>query len=223
MLKQQFFCQRFGHRSFRILNIPTLIDTKCISYQLFVNDIHYVYPPTINLRPLDHKGVQKFYQSVMMWFLPLNGQQCDQTNLTSPNIFTFSHLLPHLHSFHLFGIILFSWNEKIFILFWNLYYSLCMRVLWSIFHKCSFLFPGTETGKFFKPNWDDDGNTNSCSAICGYTSFNVIYVVSQTFSTISMNHYFAPTLVLLFSSLESSISTSFCVVAPCPITTFDHL
>ncbi len=156
----------------------------------------------------------------MIWFLPLNHQQCEQTNLTNPNLFSFSHLLPHLHSFHLFGITLFSWNEKISILIYNFYSSLCTINFWSIFHICSFLFHGTKISKFFKPNWDDDGNMSFCSAICGCTSFNAI---SQTSGTTSMNHYFAPTLVSSFSSLEFWISTRFCVVTPYHVTTFNCL
>jgi len=97
---------------------------------------------------------------------------------------------------------------------------MCTRIFWSIFHICYFLFHGTMISKFFKPNWDDDGNISFCSAIRGCTSFNMI---SQTFGTTSMNHYFAPTLVSSFSSLESWISTRFCVVTPYPVTTFNCL
>ncbi len=50
MFEQQFLCKCFGHLSFGILKITILIDIKCISYQLFTNDIHYVFLTKINLK-----------------------------------------------------------------------------------------------------------------------------------------------------------------------------
>jgi len=147
----------------------------------------------------------------MIWFLLLNGQQCDQTNLTSPSLFFLSHFFPHLHSLYLLEYLCLVGVKK-YLFSFGILILLFTKVFWSICHQGFCLFPSTNTSKFPKPNWDDDGS-NNCFTICGCTSFYVIFVISPMLVIALMNFKIAsaPSSFLL---LNSWISTGSCVIIP---------
>jgi hypothetical protein len=56
--------------------------------------------------------------------------------------------------------------------------------------------------------------------VYGYITSNVIFVVSQTFGVVTINHNFAPIFYLSFSSFEFKISTNSSNVALGLVATF---
>ncbi len=135
MLKQHFFCQCFGHLSFGILKIPTLTYTKCISYQLFANDMHCFSSQNKYPTPWSQRCSKILPKSHDL----VPSTQWPTTCLTSLDLFSFSHLLPYLHSHQLFGVTLLGWNEKISIPIWTFNFSMCQSLLVHLPHMIFFV------------------------------------------------------------------------------------
>ncbi len=90
---------------FQVFYIPFYTYFKNIYNHVFANHIHFVLITNINICAFDKKCVQKFQHDFQHQCFPVHQIQIDKPFLRSPFLL-FTHVLPILHPFNMFIIVL---------------------------------------------------------------------------------------------------------------------
>ncbi len=93
--------------------------SKKIYNQLFVNYIHLILMPKVNICALDQKCVQKFQHHIKHQHSPIHHKQKNKLQFRSP-IFSLNNILLLFHMFNMLIIILFCLCAHESVRIWNL-------------------------------------------------------------------------------------------------------
>ncbi len=141
----------------------------------------------VNTCTLDHKHAKKFQHYIRHWCLPLHQKQSNQPCFKSL-VFFFNNILPILHLFNMFVIILFCLCPHGLLRVWNFnsFFQKCSFVQYYISFCYSFLFTPLHL---------------HCPLLCFCHLLHLVACCTSTCTSVD-NYFFASTI---FSSLMSFI------------------